>query len=113
MCFYNVQSTALHQVVVVGRLAKLAAAWSLTIACKIFYILERPSCLRLFLISRLTMRLFDANYFAWQARKKGKSLNGMSNPFYTKMLQLKEKAPTWASSFACYKSLSRWALSPH
>jgi hypothetical protein len=112
MRFYNVQSTALHQVVV-GRSAKLAAGRSLSIACKIFCSLERLSYLRLVEISRSTMRLFDANYFAWQARKKGKSLNGMSNPFYTKMLQLKEKAPTWASSFACYSSLSRWALSLH
>ena len=84
-----------------------------TLALSVFYIEERPSISRFTTGSRLTMKYYNGNYFAWQSRKKGKNLVGMSNPFYTKMLQLKERAPTWASSFACYYSLSRWAELPH
>ena len=41
------------------------------------------------------MRYLNGNYFSWQAKKRGRRLDGQSNPFLTEMLELKESAPNW------------------
>lgn len=49
------------------------------------------------------MKYLDGNYFAWQAKQTGKKVVGESNPFLSKMIKMKDAAPTWVCKPTIYQ----------
>ena len=43
------------------------------------------------------MRFIAANYFAWEAIRNGKRVISGTNPYYRKIMKLKEAISSWVS----------------